>query len=378
MTTFASLPQAFFNAGSQIAQGHLADAVQTLWGGILPLVIIPIIPITAVAPVVQTAVQNVANVIGALGGVNLLITGIAVISPLYATITQFGNTAQAIFDAAGKGDFATVASEILNAPAALTNAFLNGDDSTPGLLTPTSGVGGGGTIAALLNLRDTVAGALKPAAVPTPAAARSAAASKRATTVHDRTRSAGQPRQPKASGDRQQRPAGTPRPTARPAAQKVESPRARPVPPGTAARRSHTRHGGPPQPRGPPLCESAVTASGGRVEVDPLRRACRPDALHRYAGNLGLYGASAQADLGVGTRDGAGQRHLRPHRSAARSAPRRRAPSRSACRCRQSGRRRRRCWVCRARPGRRCEPRQEGSSPSHTQPMTRARRAAAP
>ncbi len=200
VTTFASLPQAFFNAGSQIAQGHLADAVQTLWGGILPLVIIPIIPITAVAPVVQTAVQNVANVIGALGGVNLLITGIAVISPLYATITQFGNTAQAIFDAAGKGDFATVASEILNAPAALTNAFLNGDDSTPGLLTPTSGVGGGGTIAALLNLRDTVADALKPAAVPTPAAARSTAATKRAATVKTSGRSAAATAAPKASG----------------------------------------------------------------------------------------------------------------------------------------------------------------------------------
>lgn len=173
VATFASIPQGLFNAATQLAAGQFADAVQTVWStALLPPVFLAIIPISAAIPIAQTAVQNVANVIGALGGINLLLTGIAVISPVYATITQFGNSGQAVLDALNAGDLATAASEIVNAPAKLINAFLNGDDSTPGLLTPLDGVGGGGAIAALLKLRDTIADAI---VAPTPPAAAVAA-----------------------------------------------------------------------------------------------------------------------------------------------------------------------------------------------------------
>ena len=172
VSTFASMPQAFFTAANQLAAGQVADAVQTIWSGVLlPPVFLAIIPINAVIPMVQTAAQNVANVIGALGGVNLLLTGIAVISPIYATITQFGDSAQAVVDAVRAGDLVTATSALINAPAMLANAFLNGTESTPGLLTPLDGVGGGGPIAALLKLRDAVADALKPPATPASAAA---------------------------------------------------------------------------------------------------------------------------------------------------------------------------------------------------------------
>ncbi|OYN78425.1 hypothetical protein [Mycolicibacterium sphagni] len=177
VTTFASMPQAFLTAAQQVAAGHVADAVQTIWGSVLlPPAFLLIIPISAVIPIVQTAVQNVANVIGALGGTNLLLTGIAVISPIYATITQFGNSAQALVDALKAGDFVTAASAVINAPAQLVNAFLNGDDTTPGLLTPLDGVGGGGAIAALLKLRDAVAEAIAPPTTPSSAAVKALSA----------------------------------------------------------------------------------------------------------------------------------------------------------------------------------------------------------
>jgi hypothetical protein len=181
VATFAAIPQGFFDAATQLAAGHIAEAVQTIWGtALLPPVFLAVIPISAAIPIIQTAVQNVANVIGALGGVNLLLTGIAVISPIYATITQFGDSAQAVLDAASAGDLETAASEFINAPAKLVNAFLNGNDMTPGLLTPLDGVGGGGPIAALLKLRDAIADAI---VAPTPPAAAAAKALKAKTAA---------------------------------------------------------------------------------------------------------------------------------------------------------------------------------------------------
>jgi hypothetical protein len=177
VATLAAIPQGFFDAATQVAAGHIAEAVQTIWGtAILPPVFLAVIPISAAIPIIQNAVQNVANVIGALGGVNLLLTGIAVISPIYATITQFGDSAQAVLDAASAGDLETAASEFINAPAKLVNAFLNGNDMTPGLLTPLDGVGGGGAIAALLKLRDAIADAIVAPTPPATAAAKTLAA----------------------------------------------------------------------------------------------------------------------------------------------------------------------------------------------------------
>ncbi|NTY60539.1 hypothetical protein [Mycolicibacterium sphagni] len=177
VATFAAIPQGLFDAATQVAAGHIAEAVQTIWGtAILPPVFLAVIPISAAIPIIQNAVQNVANVIGALGGVNLLLTGIAVISPIYATITQFGDSAQAVLDAASAGDLETAASEFINAPAKLVNAFLNGNDTTPGLLTPLDGVGGGGAIAALLKLRDAIADAITAPAAPASAAVKALSA----------------------------------------------------------------------------------------------------------------------------------------------------------------------------------------------------------
>lgn len=191
VATFAAMPEAFLTAAQQVAAGQVADAVQTIWSNVLlPPAFLAIIPISSAIPIMQNAVQNVANVIGALGGVNLLLTGIAVISPIYATITQFGNSAQAVVDAVKAGDFVTAASAIVNAPAQLVNAFLNGDDMTPGLLTPLDGVGGGGAIAALLKLRDAIADAITAPTSPAAAAktlSAKVAAPAEATTTSTKT-----------------------------------------------------------------------------------------------------------------------------------------------------------------------------------------------
>ena len=182
LNTLAELPQTLLTAANQVAAGQVADAVQTIWGGaLLPPIFAAVIPLNTAITIAQKSVQNLANVIQA-AGTGLLTVGIAAISPFYATLTEAGNAAQAVVDAAKAGDLGGVASAIINAPATLTNAFLNGNDSTPGLLTPSTGVGGGGPIAALLSFRDSIAQALG-ATPPAATAAVSAPPSSAAKTV---------------------------------------------------------------------------------------------------------------------------------------------------------------------------------------------------
>jgi hypothetical protein len=85
VSTFASLPQTLFTAAQQVAQGQVADAVQTLLSNVvLPFAVILVSPVTAVLPIAQKAVQNFANVIQAASD-GLLTNGIAVIAPIFAT-----------------------------------------------------------------------------------------------------------------------------------------------------------------------------------------------------------------------------------------------------------------------------------------------------
>ena len=82
------------------------------------------------------------------------------LGPVQSVVNQFGSDTQAFADAIGKGDLGTAVSAIVNMPATLTNALLNGTPGTPGLLTPGTNAFDSGPIGALLRLRDTIAQAL--------------------------------------------------------------------------------------------------------------------------------------------------------------------------------------------------------------------------
>jgi hypothetical protein len=164
-----ALPAALLTAANQLAAGDFNDAVQTVFQAGLGLVLGPVISLLALPAIATTAAQNFANVVAAIPNI-LLPIGLSAISPIAGAVAVFGSTGQQVIDALGAGDVATAISAIVNAPAALTDAVLNGvpAQGTVGLLTPFSGPFSSGLIASLLNARDTIAQALG-APVPPPA-----------------------------------------------------------------------------------------------------------------------------------------------------------------------------------------------------------------
>ena len=135
--------------------------MQTIWNGIaLPGVFAILTPLLGTYPVIQQTVDNFAKVVDAVG-TSLLGVGLSVLGPVQAVVNQFGSDTQAFADAIGKGDLGTAVSAIVNMPATLTNALLNGTPGTPGLLTPGTNAFDSGPIGALLRLRDTIAQALR-------------------------------------------------------------------------------------------------------------------------------------------------------------------------------------------------------------------------
>src|SRR4029077_6537928 len=68
--------------------------------------------------------------------------GLSAIDAVQSTLSQFGASAQAVVDAVQAGDGVTALSALLNGPAEITGAFLNGFPSQglPGILSPSIGL----------------------------------------------------------------------------------------------------------------------------------------------------------------------------------------------------------------------------------------------
>ena len=127
--------------------------------------------------VVTNTVQNLANVVAAVPSL-VLPTLLAVSGPIFSTVNAAAMTTQELVNAVGAGDFESVANTLINAPATLTGALLNGFGNGPlglpsrDLLSDRPfGVLSAGTIAGLLSLRDTIAAALHALPAPPSAAA---------------------------------------------------------------------------------------------------------------------------------------------------------------------------------------------------------------
>lgn len=170
-----AIPQALFQAGQQLAAGQISAATSTLFQAGLSLVLAPVISLLPVFNIPGQIAKNFANVLNALPNV-LLPVGLAAISPIAGVVGAIGDTGQAVFDALKAGDIPAAVGAIVNAPAVITNAFLNGYEpqSTVGILTVGKDFSAG-LISALLGARDTIAQALG-APVPPAAPARALAA----------------------------------------------------------------------------------------------------------------------------------------------------------------------------------------------------------
>ncbi|MCV7230767.1 hypothetical protein [Mycolicibacterium komossense] len=214
------LPAVLQSVAQQLAAGQIVDAWNTLVLYTVESALGLVPPITAVVQIAQNTVQNVANAIGVVPDA-ILALGLGAIAPVVSTLTAGAQTVQDVIEAIGAGDAAAALGAIVNAPAALTDAFLNGNPASffpAGLLSPWTGSAfDSGPIAIALALRDEFANALFPVghqpqaqqqAAPQSASIRQAAPDEESAPTVTPTRTAG----PKATKS-----TGSSRPTARPA-----------------------------------------------------------------------------------------------------------------------------------------------------------------
>lgn len=160
------VPAQLQTALQQLASGQFAAGVDGLYA----------IPLTALVsvmfPLLQFDVpkkiaQNVTNVIGSLSSVvaQVALGGLGV---LYAGEQAFANTGQEFLDAVKAGDAATAFSAVINFPATMANALLNGYGVSKG----TSGIFGSyGFVASVIRALKVVADAIKPPVPEAPVAA---------------------------------------------------------------------------------------------------------------------------------------------------------------------------------------------------------------
>jgi hypothetical protein len=195
LTTAAqALPAALQAAATSLEAGNVTAAVTALTGPVIPLALGLIDAGFTGADAWQVAVnvtQNFANAVAVVP--NLVLSGVlAVASPLISDINASAAIGQAVVDAGKAGDLEGVVTALVNAPATLTGATLNGYGTNPVLGTPEGGLLSGvgeipgitdGTIAGLLALRDTIAKALAPAAAKSFVSTAPAALTAAATTV---------------------------------------------------------------------------------------------------------------------------------------------------------------------------------------------------
>lgn len=169
-TTPESLKQAF----QQLAAGHVADAVQTLYGAVLTPFVLPILT-TSILTDVQAAfrkpVQNMLNVIDTAitspSGMGWVLTaGLPLLAVMSDVVTATGDGLQNVVNGLNARNLAAVVNAIVAMPGAITGAVLNGyNGDGAGILGPN------GIVQGLRNALGIIATAIKPVAPPPVAAA---------------------------------------------------------------------------------------------------------------------------------------------------------------------------------------------------------------
>jgi hypothetical protein len=138
-----TLPPALQTAFDQLTSGDVAGTVNTLNNALTTAglgAIGPLLPVFAIPSEMAQHLLNVTNLLST-GGLPLVL-GLSVLSTVEGTSFQFGNSVQAVVDAVRAGDGVTALSGLLNGPAEIAGAFLNGVPSQGfvGILSPSLGL----------------------------------------------------------------------------------------------------------------------------------------------------------------------------------------------------------------------------------------------
>jgi hypothetical protein len=155
------LPAVLSTAFTDLLSGDVLDAINGPFGYLFSsLLDVGIGPLEALVQVLGDVGTNIDGVLSGIG-TPLLLLVLAPIYPLAAVVGQFAFTAQDFVTSVSTGDFVQAFSDVINAPAYLTGAFLNGTDVSPitdaGLLTSPFGF-----FANLLDIRTTIASDITP------------------------------------------------------------------------------------------------------------------------------------------------------------------------------------------------------------------------
>jgi hypothetical protein len=143
VTALTALPPALREAAQQLAAGQISGALNTAFQAMLNLVVNPGMALmqSPIFSIPGQVLQNLTNVVKLLPDV-IVGLGLSALTTVSGVQRAFGDTAQAVFDGVVAGDFGAAVNAIVNAPAVLTNAFLNGYAPTGawGILSPGFGV----------------------------------------------------------------------------------------------------------------------------------------------------------------------------------------------------------------------------------------------
>lgn len=162
-----TVPDALRTAGEQLRQGNITGAAQTISDMTLGVVLVgfSLIDVVAIPGQMADTAARVVNAVAGFGTLLPLVVG--ALGPVSSMINAFGAQGQAMVDAFADGDPLGVISALVNTPAALTGALLNGFNDAPGLLTYDPQTGNNGLLAALLvTIPRAIADALKPPTTP--------------------------------------------------------------------------------------------------------------------------------------------------------------------------------------------------------------------
>lgn len=173
LPAIADLPETIRTALVQLANGNVKGAAETLLAPVFTVGFGVLMPVAAVAEAVRTTTQNVANAIAVLvDPLNILGALVAVGGPILSAVNALVDSAQAAVDGVMAGDLGAVATALINVPANLVGAVLNGHGTmlgfiqAPGLLTPSDPdagpLGFSGPLAYVQSLREQIGKAIAP------------------------------------------------------------------------------------------------------------------------------------------------------------------------------------------------------------------------
>lgn len=128
-----NLPTALQLMVDAVASGDVFDVPRIVWSAVEQLVVAAGMPLFSLTSIPVDIVQNLANVTDAVLSSQLMTLSLSVMQTIRGTTAEIDRAGGLVTDALADGDPLAAFSALLNMPAAVTGAFLNGS-TIPGLL----------------------------------------------------------------------------------------------------------------------------------------------------------------------------------------------------------------------------------------------------